>query len=124
MPAPKGNKHGKQFNSETGKLAGEKSKRGKDLKTYLKGVLNETIPEKDLQKLKRKYGIDETISNGEAIIREVIRKAKMTGDIKSLVEILKITGEYSEKVEHEFPGSNVQIIVGKPRLKDGESLDT
>jgi len=107
--------NGFEKNPERAREAGKKSKRGKHLITLLNEILNEKVPDKDLAELKEKYGINKIENNGEAIIREVISKAKKYGDIRALETILKITGEYSEK--HQIIGDEDNPIINEVRIK-------
>ena len=79
--------------------AGKKGGSARGLKAIIKDVLNEKLPESTYEEIRTKLGLTENIPQGEAAVKMIIDKMVSSGDVRSLVEILKITGEYTEKID-------------------------
>jgi general stress protein YciG len=79
--------------------AGKKGGKARPLKSMLNDILNEKAGSETIQKIKKRFNIKGNINNSEALIRQSLINAIDNGQIKDVVEIMKITGEYNEKIE-------------------------
>lgn len=86
---------------ERAREAGKTSKRGIDFPHMLKLILNSKLPAHVFEQLKEQFGLEENISQGETALRSIALKTIQRGDSKQLIDLLKITGDYIEKVRHE-----------------------
>jgi len=90
--------NGFEKNPERAREAARNQKRGKSLKGILQDVLNRKLPEEVFNKFKKKHGLTENVTQGEAAVLSVIDKLVETGASKSLLEVMKMVGEYREMV--------------------------